>query len=97
VTPKLKPLIEKLARALKNIPSHVSVIGYSDSQNIKTAEFPNNQVLSEKRAASVAQVLVSNGAPRVKAMGKGSAEPVASNVTAKGRALNRRVEIVIEQ
>ena len=57
-----------------------------------------NEQLSQDRAESVRSYLVSKGLPadKTKAVGLGSARPVAENDTADGRANNRRVEIVVE-
>jgi outer membrane protein OmpA-like peptidoglycan-associated protein len=56
-----------------------------------------NQRLSERRAASVRDALVAKGidASRISTAGLGEEHPVASNDTAAGRQLNRRVEIII--
>ena len=83
-----------VADSLQKYPrSTVQVIGHTD--NTGTAEY--NQRLSERRATSVADVLAEGGvAPgRIEAFGRGEDEPIASNLTAEGRAKNRRVEIVI--
>lgn len=75
----------------------VTVTGHTDSQPIYSAEFPSNQVLSEKRAAEVASLLTSGGVPasRIRGVGKGDTMPVADNSTKTGRAQNRRVEILV--
>ena len=56
-----------------------------------------NQVLSEQRARSVAQVLRRQGVSgkRLEAIGFGESQPVATNGTLDGRAKNRRVEITL--
>ncbi len=56
-----------------------------------------NQKLSERRANSVKQYLISKGVPadRIYAEGKGELQPIATNKTREGRAQNRRVEIEI--
>ena len=71
--------------------TYVDIIGHTDSKGSK--EY--NQRLSEKRARSVARYLESREviSERVAADGMGEADPVASNDTREGRALNRRVEI----
>ncbi|MCB9096648.1 MAG: OmpA family protein [Arcobacter sp.] len=53
-----------------------------------------NQKLSEKRANAIKDLLVANGveSSRIQAIGKGFDEPIASNDTAEGQALNRRIE-----
>jgi len=73
--------------------STVFVTGHTDSTG--TASY--NQGLSERRADSVASVLITAGVPsrRIVARGAGPSQPVASNGTAAGRAQNRRVEITI--
>lgn len=57
----------------------------------------SNQQLSEKRADSVRQFLESHGvgAPVLSARGEGEANPLEDNSTRQGRALNRRVDILI--
>ncbi|MBQ2262640.1 MAG: OmpA family protein [Loktanella sp.] len=83
-----------VAQSLNNYPnSTVNVIGHTD--NVGSAAF--NQDLSERRAAAVAGVLRSGGVSpaRIRSIGAGLNQPVASNATAQGRQLNRRVEIVI--
>jgi len=56
-----------------------------------------NQELSLKRAQSVRDYLVARGldAGKVDAEGRGEHAPIADNATAKGRAANRRIEIII--
>jgi len=72
---------------------HLQVEGHTDS--IGSDEY--NQELSEKRAATVRDYLVSSGVSinNVVADGFGKAEPVADNSTAAGRKLNRRVDLVV--
>lgn len=69
----------------------VKVIGYTDS----VGSDAYNQKLSERRASSVAEYLISQGlAPnKVTSQGRGESEPVADNDTDEGRAHNRRVEL----
>ena len=71
----------------------VQVVGHTDSDG----DAGYNQGLSQRRAQSVANVLVSSGVPssRISVIGRGEAAPVASNLTPEGKAQNRRVEIVI--
>ncbi|MOA44531.1 Outer membrane porin F precursor [compost metagenome] len=69
----------------------VKVIGHTDSQGSDAY----NQALSERRASSVAEYLISQGlAPsKVTSQGRGESEPIADNETDAGRAQNRRVEL----
>jgi outer membrane protein OmpA-like peptidoglycan-associated protein len=88
---------EKLARLSGIILSHpglnLHVEGYTDI----TGSDALNQKLSEQRASTVREYMISQGiAPdAVSSMGYGKAYPVASNDTAAGRAMNRRVEMVV--
>jgi outer membrane protein OmpA-like peptidoglycan-associated protein len=71
----------------------LAVVGHTDN----TGQFAANIRLSEARASAVRDALVTRygiGASRLAALGKGSAEPIASNDTPEGRAQNRRVELV---
>lgn len=72
----------------------IMVEGHTDSQGNDEA----NRALSQRRAEAVRTYLVTRGVPeaRIRAEGRGEAEPVATNDTAEGRASNRRVEIVVE-
>jgi OOP family OmpA-OmpF porin len=58
-----------------------------------------NRELSEQRAEAVKRILVGYGIPadRLETAGHGEAQPVADNESDEGRALNRRVELVILQ
>lgn len=94
VRPSLQTELAKVAASLVKYPdSTVQVIGHTD--NVGDAGY--NQGLSERRADSVAAILRANGvaAGRIVASGRGESEPKASNLTAEGRAQNRRVEIIV--
>ena len=71
----------------------IRITGHTD--NVGSDRF--NQSLSEQRANSVRSELIKLGidANRIEAEGKGKTEPVATNETDEGRALNRRVEFMI--
>ncbi len=76
----------------------VSIEGHTDNVPIKgrlRALYPSNWELSLARAASATRYLVEQGlaAARIRAVGRGSSQPVASNDTESGRAANRRIEI----
>jgi outer membrane protein OmpA-like peptidoglycan-associated protein/Tol biopolymer transport system component len=90
------PDLNRAVSLLKDFPSNrVVVTGYTDS--IGSAEF--NQRLSESRAVSVRQYLMQHGidGSRVDAIGLGEANPIATNETEEGRALNRRVEFQLRK
>lgn len=94
IRPRFRRPLRRVAGTLNAYPeSYVDVVGHADA----TGAASYNQALSERRARAVAQVLRRNGvAPaRMVARGKGETQPVASNETERGRARNRRVEILI--
>jgi outer membrane protein OmpA-like peptidoglycan-associated protein len=88
---------EKLAKISGILLAHpglnLQIEGHTDS--VGSDEY--NQQLSDRRAGSVQEFLVQQGvaAGSVAAIGFGKMEPVASNDTAEGRQLNRRVELVV--
>ncbi|MBS1523577.1 MAG: OmpA family protein [Bacteroidetes bacterium] len=91
---KAQTNLQNLASSLgKNPETDILIIGHTDN----SGDGSNNIDLSVRRAAAVKNYLVSNEvkASRLKIDGRGSTEPIADNNTAAGRALNRRVEIVI--
>lgn len=86
--------IDRLAAFLKAHPERtVTIEGYTDS----TGSAAYNEELSGRRAESVREALIARGISpdRIRAVGRGENAPVATNRTAAGRQLNRRVEIVI--
>jgi len=92
--PDLRRDLQAIAANLQRYPdSAIIVTGHTDS----TGTMAYNQSLSERRADSVAAVLIESGVSsrRVVARGAGQTQPVASNDSAAGRAQNRRVEIII--
>ena len=88
------PRLDKLARFLTQFPERkVLIEGYTDSVGAQAY----NLSLSERRAQAVRTALAQRGidSARIAAHGYGKAHPVADNHSADGRAMNRRVEIVI--
>jgi outer membrane protein OmpA-like peptidoglycan-associated protein len=87
--------LDEVAQALiKAKPTKgVVVEGHTDSQG--SASF--NKVLSQQRADAVRSYLIGQGVPAdtIRAEGKGESRSIADNDTAEGRAMNRRVEIVL--
>lgn len=78
---------------VRNNVKKVSVEGHTDNKGVKAA----NQKLSEDRARAVVDYLVAQGvdARRLESVGYGDAKPIAPNLTARGRELNRRVEFIV--
>jgi chemotaxis protein MotB len=98
--PQGQQLITNLAKKLAPTQqNHLIVSGYTDNAPIgpglRQQGVATNQDLSQKRADSVMQYLISQGVKPdlVSARGFGEANPVAPNDTAQGRAQNRRVEL----
>ncbi len=92
--PSFRATLDQVAQSLKDYPdSLVDVYGHTDS----TGSDAFNQTLSENRARTVMNYLISQGVPaaRLRSQGFGETMPVADNTTADGRARNRRVEIKI--
>ncbi|MHB9085752.1 MAG: OmpA family protein [Thiobacillus sp.] len=86
--------VQKLADFLNQYPQRkVLIEGHTDS----TGSLSINQPLSERRADAVRTALVGRGisGDRIQTRGYADAHPVASNNTAAGRQLNRRVEIIL--
>lgn len=87
-------IVEHIGKALLGVGIQgVRVDGHADA----SGKASYNQQLSERRAQSVAKVLVEVGmaAPNIRTRGLGSSQPVADNHTSAGRTENRRVSIVV--
>ena len=92
LTPGAQSSLRVTASSLLGQPAvRLEVAGYTDDTGSRSV----NERLSQARAESVRAFLVSSGVPsdRLTARGYGPAHPLASNATADGRALNRRVEL----
>src|SRR4051812_43439205 len=86
--------LRNLAASLDKYPNtDLLIVGHTDSVGTSTY----NQDLSERRARATALYLANVGvaASRLKTVGRGETEPVASNATDTGRQENRRVEVAI--
>jgi outer membrane protein OmpA-like peptidoglycan-associated protein len=92
--PTSRDTLNQLAANFARYPDNIILIeGHTDS----TGSDAYNQRLSEQRAANVADYLIERGveAGDITVYGFGESQPKASNATAEGRQLNRRVEIHI--
>lgn len=100
---KLKPegvrVLAELGPVLASIKERMfQVGGHTDNKPIRTKRFPSNWELSGARAIDVSRLLIEYGVPatRISAAAYAATQPVASNDTPEGRALNRRIEIALQ-
>ncbi|HET8996138.1 MAG TPA: type VI secretion system protein TssL, long form [Acetobacteraceae bacterium] len=91
------PLLDRIGAELQKAKGDILINGYTDNQPIHTVQFPSNWQLSQARADAVASIVKAKLADpkRVRVVGKGDTDPIASNATPQGRELNRRTEIVL--
>jgi len=93
LTAGARDTLQRAVAVLKDHPeANVEIQGHTDSKGSDKY----NQALSERRANSVKDFLVSQGIPasRITTIGFGESQPAATNDTAAGRAINRRVVII---
>lgn len=94
--PIARDRLNEVAKSLKELDDDklVSIEGFTDSRGSDDT----NMKLSQDRANAVRDYLASQGVKgeKLRAIGRGEANPIASNETPEGRANNRRVEIVIQ-
>ena len=97
LTSSFKPLLERIGLALKEEVGPVKVIGYTDSEPIRTIAFPSNFQLSTARAQAASTIIgAALGEPsRITVEGRADADPIAPNSTPEGRERNRRIEVVL--
>jgi type VI secretion system protein ImpK len=98
--PEFNDLAGRITTALNAEPGPVFIFGYTDNVPMSgRGRFKNNHDLSLARAESVKTVLASGmtDPERFVVEGKGEADPIGDNETEEGRALNRRVEIMIKR
>src|SRR3954454_9118241 len=96
--PEADKLVSKIGAIVRDERKHPVVVeGYTDSQPISTSRYHSNWNLSGDRAAAVVNDFAEIGVlqNRMSVQGYGSQIPIDTNSTAKGRARNRRVEIVL--
>jgi chemotaxis protein MotB len=88
----------QIAEVIKSFSDRrFQVEGHTDNVPIKSARFPSNWELSTARALSVVHLMVEKGVVpgNVSAAGFGEFHPRADNDSKEGRALNRRIEIIM--
>ncbi|CAJ0708934.1 flagellar motor protein MotB [Ralstonia sp. GP73] len=90
--------LDRLATVLADTRGKVTVLGHTDDAPGPRDRMESNLALSTARATAVARHLQERGiaSDRLSIIGRGVKDPVGDNRTAAGRALNRRVEIILE-
>lgn len=94
ISPAFKEVLSDVAKVMKKYPTTVAEIpGFADSRG--SAKY--NMQLAASRAQAVADYIISQdiNKDRIVTVAYGEAKPLASNATSKGRALNRRVQIIL--
>ena len=103
LTQGYEPLVESIAKVIlanKELIGNITIVGHTDNVRLqKSNPLSSNQLLSEARAETIANLLVQAGVPqeRIHSEGRAETDPVADNSTREGRALNRRVEVLVEK
>ncbi|RVD20925.1 type VI secretion system protein TssL, long form [Mesorhizobium sp. M4B.F.Ca.ET.017.02.2.1] len=103
LTPGFEPLVESIAKVIlanQELIGNITVVGHTDNVRLQRSNpLSTNQRLSEARAETIADLLVRAGVPqeRIHSEGRAETDPVADNSTREGRALNRRVEVLVEK
>jgi outer membrane protein OmpA-like peptidoglycan-associated protein len=93
INPGTLPALDRAAQVLKRSMRPILIEGHTDNDG----SLAYNRELSEARADAIAKALIARGVPAARITTKGMAylRPIASNDTPQGRALNRRVEILV--
>lgn len=95
-----EPILDKITEIIKEYGEYsVNIKGHTDNTPISTEKFASNWELSAIRATTVLKFLVDGGIDpvRLTATGYGDMIPLVPNNSAENRALNRRVEFVLER
>jgi chemotaxis protein MotB len=95
---KSEPSVARIAKVLEAGPYLVRIEGHTDNVPIHTERFASNWELSTARATEMAKLFITRfefPPERLSAAGFAEYHPAAPNQTAEGRALNRRVDIVV--
>ncbi len=93
-----QPAFDRIANLLRQRNCRVRIEGHTDNVPIHNAQFSSNWELSTSRATEIVRLLIVRegyNPNRLGAAGYAEFHPVASNATAEGRGLNRRVDIVV--
>jgi chemotaxis protein MotB len=92
------PAFERLANLLGESDSDIRIEGHTDNVPIHNSRFASNWDLSTARATATIRLLIVNygfDPQRLTAAGYAEYRPIATNETPEGRAMNRRVDVVV--
>ena len=94
---KDKENLDGIVDQLMASDANIKVVGHADGTPVLRGSHRSNWDLSQSRANSAAKYLISKGidAARIKAVGMAHTKPIAPQNTAAGRAMNRRVEVIL--
>jgi len=96
--PGAEAILKQIADVLRSLPEQVRIEGHTDNVPIHNRNFSSNWELSTARATEIVKLFITRyqiDPARLQASGYAEYHPQAPNGTAEGRALNRRVDIVI--
>ena len=90
-------VLDLIAPSVQRLPNRIAIEGHTDNVPIRTAQVPSNWELSQARASSVLQRMITDGLEptRLNLSAYGEYKPIDTNSTEVGKARNRRVAIVV--
>ncbi len=98
VSTKGQEMLDGIVEQLKaDSDAKIMVIGHADGTPVLRGSYRSNWDLSQGRANAAAKYLESKGidSSRIEAIGKAHTDPIAPQNTSAGRAMNRRVEVIM--
>ncbi|MGH9488547.1 MAG: flagellar motor protein MotB [Terriglobales bacterium] len=98
VRPDAMPVLARIAASVASLPNDLRIQGYTDDVPIHNAQFASNWQLSTARATELVRLFITSyhiNPERLAASGYAQYHPIASNATAAGRQINRRVDLVV--
>ncbi len=99
ITPSQLPVLDAVVKTMSALPNSFQIDGYTDSMPITNGRFRDNWDLSASRASSVLRYMLSHSSispEHLAIAGYGPYHAVGDNSSDDGRALNRRVEIIVK-
>ncbi len=97
IKPEVWPMLDDVAKKLRDNNAQVKVMAFTDNIPIKTREFPSNDHLSASRSVALIKYLMSTSerlpAERFESVPFGPNRPITSNMSERSRKRNRRIEV----